>query len=116
MRASFEFRVSNFESLLKSSLFATRNSKRPSQHSALSTQHSALSTQHSALNSFPCYTENSSPKPKKVLKLMGRRKFRSNQRHEPNTERSFQEYFLSTPAPATSRTELLRLIRGGEDT
>jgi ATP-dependent DNA helicase RecG len=47
---------------------------------------------------------------------MARRKFRSNQRHEPTTERSFQEYFLSTPAPATSRTELLRLIRGGEDT
>ena len=47
---------------------------------------------------------------------MARRKFRSNQRHEPATERSFQEYYLSTPAPATSRTELLRLIRGGEDT
>ncbi len=47
---------------------------------------------------------------------MARRKFRSNQRHEPTTERSLQEYFLSTPAPQTSRTELLRLIRGGEDT
>jgi ATP-dependent DNA helicase RecG len=47
---------------------------------------------------------------------MARRKFRSNQRHEPATERSFQEYFLSTPAPQTSRLELLRLIRGGEDT
>jgi len=47
---------------------------------------------------------------------MARRRFRSNQRHEPSTERSFQEYFLSTPAPQTSRTELLRLIRGGEDT
>ncbi len=47
---------------------------------------------------------------------MARRRFRSNQRHEPNTERSFQEYFLSAPAPQTSRTELLRLIRGGEDT
>ena len=47
---------------------------------------------------------------------MARRRFRSNQRHEPVTERSFQEYFLSTPAPQTSRTELLRLIRGGEDT
>ncbi len=47
---------------------------------------------------------------------MARRKFRSNQRHEPTTERSFQEYYLSTPAPATDRTELLRLIRGGEDT
>src|SRR5437016_4103787 len=47
---------------------------------------------------------------------MARRRFRSNQRHEPSTERSFQEYFLSTPAPQTSRVELLRLIRGGEDT
>src|SRR5215813_12173426 len=47
---------------------------------------------------------------------MARRRFRSNQRHEPVTERSFQEYILSTPAPQTSRTELLRLIRGGEDT
>src|SRR6185369_3167738 len=47
---------------------------------------------------------------------MARRRFRSNQRHEPTTERSFQEYVLSTPAPQTSRTELLRLVRGGEDT
>ncbi len=47
---------------------------------------------------------------------MARRRFRSNQRHEPSTERSFQEYYLATPAPQTSRTELLRLIRGGEDT
>jgi ATP-dependent DNA helicase RecG len=47
---------------------------------------------------------------------MARRRFRSNQRHEPSTERSFQEYCLSTPAPQTSRTELLRLIRAGEDT
>jgi ATP-dependent DNA helicase RecG len=47
---------------------------------------------------------------------MARRKFRSNQRHEPSTERSFQEYILSTPAPQTSRTELMRLVRGGEDT
>src|SRR5215210_3706033 len=47
---------------------------------------------------------------------MARRKLRSNQRHEPSTERSFQEYVLSTPAPQTSRTELMRLVRGGEDT
>jgi ATP-dependent DNA helicase RecG len=47
---------------------------------------------------------------------MARRRFRSNQRHEPTTERSFQEYVLSAPGPQTSRTELLRLIRGGEDT
>ena len=47
---------------------------------------------------------------------MARRRFRSNQRHEPTTERSFQEYLYSTPAPQTSRIELLRLVRGGEDT
>src|SRR5918911_4429004 len=47
---------------------------------------------------------------------MARRKFRSNQRHEPVTERSFQEFSYNLPAPQTSRTELLRLVRGGEDT
>src|SRR5437660_1860312 len=47
---------------------------------------------------------------------MARRRFRSNQRHEPATERSFQEYIFSTAAPHTSKVELLRLIRGGEDT
>ena len=47
---------------------------------------------------------------------MARRRFRSNQRHEPTTERSFQEYILSTTAPQTSKVELLRLVRGGEDT
>lgn len=45
---------------------------------------------------------------------MARRKFR-NQRHEPASDRSFQEY-LTTPAPQTSRSELLALVRGGEDT
>ncbi|HLM55526.1 MAG TPA: RNA-binding domain-containing protein [Pyrinomonadaceae bacterium] len=45
---------------------------------------------------------------------MARRKFR-NQRHEPASSRSFQEY-LTTPAPQTSRSELLALVRGGEDT
>ncbi|MFS8086634.1 MAG: helix-turn-helix domain-containing protein [Acidobacteriota bacterium] len=47
---------------------------------------------------------------------MARRRFRSNQRHEPVTERSFQEYLYSTAAPQTSRTEIMRLVRGGEDT
>src|SRR5437763_9935486 len=47
---------------------------------------------------------------------MARRKFRSNQRHEPVTERSFQEYVFNLPAPVTSRTELMRTVRGGEDT
>jgi len=45
---------------------------------------------------------------------MARRKFR-NQRHEPLSDRSFQEY-LTTPAPQTSRSELTSLVRGGEDT
>src|SRR5258708_12995177 len=47
---------------------------------------------------------------------MARRRFRSNQRTEPVTERSFQEYLYSSGAPQTSRTELMRLVRGGEDT
>lgn len=47
---------------------------------------------------------------------MARRRFRSNQRHEPVTERSFQEYLYSSGAPQTNRTELIRLVRGGEDT
>lgn len=47
---------------------------------------------------------------------MPRRKFRYNQRLDPANERSFQEYLLNEPAPPTTRTELLRLIRGGEDT
>ena len=49
-------------------------------------------------------------------KLMPRRKFRHSQRFELSTDRSFQEYITNQPAPQTSRTELLRLIRGGEDT
>lgn len=47
---------------------------------------------------------------------MPRRKFRHIQRFEDSNERSFQEYLLNQPAPQTTRTELLRLIRGGEDT
>src|SRR5438309_10032008 len=52
----------------------------------------------------------------KSLAQMARKRFRSNQRHEPVTERSFQEYLYSTAAPLTTRTELMRLVRGGEDT
>src|SRR6267154_2288847 len=51
-----------------------------------------------------------------VITQMARKRFRSTQRHEPVTERSFQEYLYSTAAPQTSRTELMRLVRGGEDT
>lgn len=47
---------------------------------------------------------------------MPRRKFRNNQRFEAQGDRSFQEYTLNQPAPTTTRTELIRLIRGGEDT
>ncbi len=47
---------------------------------------------------------------------MARRKFRHSPRYEESNDRSFQEYLLNQPAPQTNRTELLRLIRGGEDT
>ena len=47
---------------------------------------------------------------------MPRRKFRHTQRFEPANESSLQEYLINQPAPTTTRTELLRLIRGGEDT
>lgn len=47
---------------------------------------------------------------------MARKKFRSSQRNEPVTDRSFQEYLYQTAAPLTTRTELMRLVRGGEDT
>ena len=48
---------------------------------------------------------------------MARKRFRNTQRGaEPLAGRSFQEYILNTPAPHTSRAELLRLVRGGEDT
>lgn len=47
---------------------------------------------------------------------MSRRRFRNNPRHEPTTERSFQEYALTVPTPQTSRLEIMRLVRGGEDT
>lgn len=47
---------------------------------------------------------------------MPRRKFRHNQKFESSSELSFQEYLLNQNAPQTTRAELLRLIRGGEDT
>src|SRR5437868_3109378 len=47
---------------------------------------------------------------------MARKRFRSTQRNEPVTDRSFQEYLYQTSAPLTNRTELMRLVRGGEDT
>jgi len=47
---------------------------------------------------------------------MARRKYRNSERQISSSARSFQEYILNTPAPQTSRSELIRLIRGGEDT
>ncbi|HEX5708683.1 MAG TPA: RNA-binding domain-containing protein [Pyrinomonadaceae bacterium] len=47
---------------------------------------------------------------------MARRKYNRNQRHDPATERSFPEYIFAPPAQQTSRDELMRLVRGGEDT
>lgn len=47
---------------------------------------------------------------------MPRKKIRYNHRLETSGDRSFQEYVLNQPAPQTTRSELLRLIRGGEDT
>jgi ATP-dependent DNA helicase RecG len=47
---------------------------------------------------------------------MARKKFRSSGRQISNSERSFQEYLSNKPSPITNRTELIRLIKGGEDT
>ena len=47
---------------------------------------------------------------------MPRRKFRHSPRFESSDDTVFQEYLLNQPAQTTTRTELLRLIRGGEDT
>ena len=47
---------------------------------------------------------------------MPRRKFRHTQRFESSNDSAFQEYLVNQPTQQTTRTELLRLIRGGEDT
>jgi len=47
---------------------------------------------------------------------MPRRKFRHTQRFESSSDSRFQEYLVNQPTQTTTRTELLRLIRGGEDT
>lgn len=46
---------------------------------------------------------------------MPRKKFRRSPRFESTEDRSFQEYILNAPAPTTTRSELIRLVRGGED-
>lgn len=47
---------------------------------------------------------------------MSRKRSNHSRRYPPTTERSYHEYLLSVPAPTTSRAELVRLLRGGEDT
>lgn len=47
---------------------------------------------------------------------MARKKFRHSQRHTSSSERTYNEYVLNQPLPQTTRTELIRLIRAGEDT
>lgn len=47
---------------------------------------------------------------------MARRRYRHSPRFDSQAERSHAEYLLSQPTQSTTRTELLRLIRGGEDT
>lgn len=47
---------------------------------------------------------------------MARRRFRHSPRFDNHADRSHEEYFLNQPAQLTNRNELLRLIRGGEDT
>jgi ATP-dependent DNA helicase RecG len=47
---------------------------------------------------------------------MPRRKFRHTQRFDSPNDQTFQEYLVNQPTQTTTRTELLRLIRGGEDT
>src|SRR3982751_5509624 len=47
---------------------------------------------------------------------MPRRRFRHTPRFDSPADQSFQEYLANTSAPSTTRTELIRLIRGGEDT
>jgi ATP-dependent DNA helicase RecG len=48
--------------------------------------------------------------------IMPRRKFRHSQRIASTADRTHQEYLLDQPAQLTTRSELLRLVRGGEDT
>ena len=47
---------------------------------------------------------------------MPRRKYRHSPRFDGPADRSHEEYLLSQPTQSTTRSELLRLIRGGEDT
>ena len=67
------------------------------------------SEKHSGGSARAVLTANNTPL------TMPRKKFRRS-KFDSSNERSFQEYITNQPAPITSRTEILRLIRGGEDT
>ena len=47
---------------------------------------------------------------------MARRKYRHSQKKNTHNQRSYKEYLSNSQAPHTTRNELIRLIRGGEDT
>ena len=47
---------------------------------------------------------------------MARKRFNTAHRHAPGSERSYHAYQFDVPAQTTSRAELVRLLRGGEDT
>lgn len=48
---------------------------------------------------------------------MARRRYHNQRsRSSPGSERSYYEYLVSTPAQTTTRGEIVRLLRGGEDT
>ncbi len=47
---------------------------------------------------------------------MSRKRHNHNQRQQLSTARSYHAYQVDLPAQATSRAELVRLLRGGEDT
>jgi ATP-dependent DNA helicase RecG len=47
---------------------------------------------------------------------MARKRFNSSHRNSPGTARSYYAYQFDVPAQTTSRGELVRLLRGGEDT
>ncbi|MFV0388796.1 MAG: helix-turn-helix domain-containing protein [Pyrinomonadaceae bacterium] len=47
---------------------------------------------------------------------MARRKFRNSKRKPAGTEAGYNEFISNRQAPLTTRTELIKLVRGGEDT
>lgn len=50
------------------------------------------------------------------IKIMPRKRYRHSPRFERTEDHSVHEYLVNQPTQPTTRSELLRLIRGGEDT